>query len=207
MKKFYIFDLDDTLRLGANMRFINTERFELQIPLPKVKEKLGALKKGGAKIFVASNQGGPSFPKATEFSIWKNVIYFNEEILGNLMEDIRFDFYHPKGKVRHRYKNRRKPKPDLILELMKDYDMESSNVIYIGNAPTDKEAAGNAEIDFEWAHDFFGWNKENLTLYEIFGYGWKITALKKQFSQNKDMRERIDKFLELAGDGYQKKFT
>lgn len=95
-----------------------------------------------------------------------------------LVKDIRLGFYHPKGPLRGRYKNKRKPSPKLVLELLEDYRIKPKQAVFIGNADTDKKAAKNARVDFIWAHDFFNWNKSNLEM-SSFGFGWKKSELFK----------------------------
>lgn len=202
MKKFYIFDLDDTLRLGVNGKFIRAGKFEYQIPLPGVTDKLQSLEKEGGTIFIATNQGMPSYGKTPELQVWKCIIYFTDIILGGVVNDIKLDFYHPDGPVKERYLNKRKPKPDLLLELMADYQINKDNTVFIGNAASDELSASNAGIEFTWAHDFFGWNKEDIFLNEPFGYGWNIDRLKKIYATNTELLERLNIFLELSGEKY-----
>ena len=198
MKKFYIFDLDDTLRLGVNGKFVRAGKFEYQVPLPRVVEKMRELVKESATLFIATNQGFPSFGKTPELMVWKNIIYFTDVVLGGAIKDIRLDFYHPDGPMKDRYVNRRKPKPDLLLELMTDYQIKKENAVFIGNAQSDKTAASIAEIEFIWAHDFFEWNKEDLFLNEPYGYGWKTDRLKEAYSADIELLSRLNKFLELS---------
>ncbi len=199
MKKFYIFDLDDTLRLGVNGKFVRAGKFEYQIPLPGVIEKMGELAKENATIFIATNQGFPSFGKTPELQVWKNIIYFTDNVIGGLVKDIRLDFYHPDGPVNHRYVNRRKPKPDLLLELVTDYGLKKEKAVFVGNSSSDKSSAEAAGIEFIWAHDFFGWNKEYLFLNEPYGYGWKTTYLRERYASDVEMLKKLDRFLELSG--------
>ncbi len=198
IKKFYIFDLDDTLRLGVNGKFVRAGKFEYQIPLPGVIRKLQELVKEGVTIFIATNQGFPSFGKTSELQVWKNIIYFTDIVLSGMVKDVRLSFYHPDGPVKERYVNKRKPKPDLLLELMTDYEIKKEDTIFVGNAPSDKTAASIAEIEFIWAYDFFGWNKEDVSLNEPYGYGWKIDRLKALYMINTELINRLDKFLELS---------
>lgn len=200
MSKSYIFDLDDTLRLGLNGKFVRGGRYENQIPLPGVVEKLHSLVKEGAPIFIVSNQGFPSFGKTSELQVWKNIIYFIDVVLGGVIKDVKLDFYHPKGSVKERYIDKRKPKPDLLLELMADYEIKKEESVYIGNAPSDEAAAANAGIDFIWAHDFFGWNKEDLSSSEFFGYIWNVDRLKEVYASNTELLAKMNAFLDQCGD-------
>lgn len=204
INKTFIFDLDDTLRLGVNARFLNAEEFVNQVPLPGVVNKLRDLKEQQANLFITSNQGSPSFAKTTELRIWKSVIYFNDNILGGVMSDIRLDFYHPEGNMKHRYLDKRKPKPDLILELVEDNKIDKKDLVYIGNAPSDELAASNAGVGFVWAHDFFEWDKRNLFLDERFGYQWDIDQLRGIYKSDTGLLTKLNRFIELSGENYRK---
>lgn len=176
-KKFYIFDLGGTLRYAVKGEDLKSGRVKQQIVLPNVKKKLSQVKKSGAISVIFSNQGAPSFGVVTEIQIWKFIIYFTESLLKNLIKDVRLDFYHPLGPLKHRYKNKRKPKPDIIHELLEDYKIKPKQAVFIGNADADKKAAQNAGIDFIWAYDFFEWDKNNLELSEKFGWNWNKSKL------------------------------
>ena len=179
-KKFYIFDLDGTLRHGITSKDLKAGKMKQQIVLPNVKRKLTEIKNSKAVSVGFSNQGFPSFGVITEIQVWKFVIYFKEHLLKNLIKDVRLDFYHPLGPLKHRYKNKRKPKPDIIYELLKDYKIKPKQAVFIGNAESDKKAAQNAGIDFIWAYDFFGWDKNNLELSEKFGWNWNKSKLSQE---------------------------
>lgn len=50
----------------------------------------------------------------------------------------------------------RKPQPGLLLRLCEDAAVPPSSAIFIGDAPSDQEAATRAGTDFMWAAEFFG---------------------------------------------------
>jgi len=204
MKKSYIFDLDGTLRMGVNGKFVRAGRFENQIPLPGVIEKLQSLTKEGVDIFVVTNQGAPSFGRTSELQIWRSIIYFTDVILGGIVKDVKLNHYHPDGTVKHRYVDKRKPKPDLLLELEEDYQIKKEDAVFIGNASLDETAASNAGVEFMWAHDFFGWDKENLFFSEneSIGWAWNLDRLREEYASDTELLKRLGAFLELSGENY-----
>ncbi|MDO8574269.1 MAG: HAD hydrolase-like protein [bacterium] len=183
IKKLYIFDLDDTLRYGIRGKNLRSGKVSQQTILPNVLNKLRQVKKSRAVSVVVSNQGFPSFGNATELIIWKFAIYFQEHFLKNLVKDIRLDFYHPQGPLKNRYKNKRKPSPKLILELLEDHKIRPKQAVFIGNAETDKKAARNAGVDFIWAYDFFDWDINKLEINEPFGWRWKKNHLLREIKK------------------------
>ena len=54
----------------------------------------------------------------------------------------------------------RKPQPGMLLHIMNAARKPPERVLYVGDLPTDEEAAQNAGVHFAWAWDFFGKTKE-----------------------------------------------
>ena len=57
-----------------------------------------------------------------------------------------------------RYTNstaRRKPKPDMILELIEASGYPAADTVFVGDQETDRQAAKAAGVTFFWAEDFF----------------------------------------------------
>lgn len=50
----------------------------------------------------------------------------------------------------------RKPKPGMLLAIMRHYDIEPANTMIVGNHEVDREAAARAGAGFTWSQDFFG---------------------------------------------------
>lgn len=161
MKKCYIFDLDGTLRITKSGRPC-PNNIEDQDLLPGVKEKLQGLVDNSCFLFSASNQGGVSFGYMCERQA-QNITSRTNELLGNTITGMHHAFFHPGGRYNYRYKDIRKPKPDMINSVLRGdhfQEFDKGEAIFIGNAYSDRDCARNAGVDFEWAHDFFAWKKD-----------------------------------------------
>lgn len=144
----YIFDKDGTLVEEINGRPPNKP--EEQVLKAGVKEKIADLKSAQHKIAIASNQGG----------VAKRFITFDEAML--LMFDVvekiggancfRICPHHPKISEC----NCRKPKPEMLLEIMWTLNIPQNETIMVGNDEVDRLAAEAAGVKFVWAVEFFG---------------------------------------------------
>lgn len=154
MKRLYIFDKDGTIcQSKSGQKFINS--VQDQELIPGVREKINQIKSTGAKIAIASNQGGVAFGFMT----------YNEagEIMNDAANLIDADCFvfcpaHPDGTVPgYRYNSEnRKPEPGMIFNCMIHFDIKDlADVIFIGDRPEDEEAAMRAGVDFMWANEFF----------------------------------------------------
>ncbi|HEU4698799.1 MAG TPA: HAD-IIIA family hydrolase [Gemmatimonadales bacterium] len=50
-----------------------------------------------------------------------------------------------------------KPAPGMLHRLMAHFGACPEGTLFVGDAPTDREAAERARVTFAWAWDFFGW--------------------------------------------------
>jgi D-glycero-D-manno-heptose 1,7-bisphosphate phosphatase len=50
----------------------------------------------------------------------------------------------------------RKPKPGMLLAIMRHYRVGPADTLFVGNHEVDREAAARAGTAFQWAEDFFG---------------------------------------------------
>jgi D-glycero-D-manno-heptose 1,7-bisphosphate phosphatase len=50
----------------------------------------------------------------------------------------------------------RKPKPGMLLRIMKHYGIGPTETIFVGNDEVDRQAAARAKTAFMWTSDFFG---------------------------------------------------
>lgn len=50
----------------------------------------------------------------------------------------------------------RKPNPGMILQAMEDADVSAEQTLFVGDGKDDETAARAANVDFVWAHEFFG---------------------------------------------------
>lgn len=183
----YIFDLDGTLRVTKSGRPCpNTP--EDQELLPRVKEKLLEIKEAGHKLAICTNQGGVSWGYMTVLQVWKIILYFCE-MCDNVFDDCRVSYFAPGGPDSNFYLNNAKPNPSMLFNLrgiflwQKEGGFELNQVIYVGNAKIDKEAADLAKIGFAWAHEFFGTREK---------FAWEIT----ENSQGYHPKEWYQKYLE-----------
>ena len=51
----------------------------------------------------------------------------------------------------------RKPKPGMLLTIMKHYGVDPEHTLYVGNHESDREAAARAGTVFRWSQDLFGY--------------------------------------------------
>jgi D-glycero-D-manno-heptose 1,7-bisphosphate phosphatase len=151
--KLIIFDADGTLRrttVPTRPCPYGADDWEL---LPNVRSRLGAL---GPEILlgVASNQdhvgyGHLSFEAAQAL------------LAGLLREAAGRDLAAPAlALCPHRLEVAcacRKPAPGLLLQIMSHYGVPPALTLFVGDAETDRQAAGRARVQFAWAADFFDW--------------------------------------------------
>jgi D-glycero-D-manno-heptose 1,7-bisphosphate phosphatase len=155
--KLIIFDKDGTLcRSRSGQTFINSA--DDQELIPGVLEKIKDLKTQGAKIAIASNQGGVAFGHMSYSEAWAIM-----EHAEDLIEADEFIFCpdHPKGTVPEYTSDSpyRKPGPKMITETADNLHVPLSGVLFVGDRPEDEQAAKAAGVDFMWAKDFFGWGE------------------------------------------------
>ena len=178
-----IFDKDGTLTETVDGSPCPTTP-DNQLLLPGVREMLHLWHNQGDIITVVSNQGAVSFGELTEMESWAIVQELNR-LLGGVIRDAKLGFYHPQGPLRERYIDKRKPNPDMILELLADHaDTDDPttfqrSVCFIGNQDTDMQAATYAGIPFKWAHEVFSWNSNLIERQEgdHAGWFWQRSAL------------------------------
>jgi D-glycero-D-manno-heptose 1,7-bisphosphate phosphatase len=162
--KLYIFDMNGTL---TNTPFVDHQPLAI---LPGRHEKLADLRKEGAKLALATNQGGVAFGFTTEGEA-------REEARG-VQRSLHMDFYaisfgHPTPKrgyeeySLHTHMRLRKPAPGMLLDLMKQAEVRPAETMMIGDRDEDFEAAKQAECAFMWTSDFFG--SEQDKLWHIYG--------------------------------------
>lgn len=138
--KLIIFDADGTL---TPLRGSSTAEFSYTL-LPGVKEKCAELRAQDVKLAIASNQS----KKRDIVQIRKQLLWTAKEI----------------GITNGRYivwrdDERCKPNPEMLKYLMVARSTSPQDVLFVGDWETDKQAADNANVDFQWAKDFFEWKK------------------------------------------------
>ena len=165
MNVLYIFDLDQTLvRPVEGLKVPNSIRE--QVIIPGVVEQCARFKELGAKLSIASNQGGVSLGICTLEEAQERVKHvanaigaehwmisiFHEQATRNMA------YFHIPfvGTTSHPYY--RKPAPGMLLHLMMQFRANAPDTWFIGDQESDREAARNAGVQFAWAMDFFGWS-------------------------------------------------
>ena len=118
------------------------DRFEFK---EGIFELLKFLQDKGFTLFVVTNQSGIARGYYSEEDFYNLMAYMIEELKKRNIEikDYNFCPHHPKfnGEC-----DCRKPKPGMILDLAKRYDIDLENSIMIGDSLSDIEAAKNAGI-------------------------------------------------------------
>ena len=135
--KLYIFDADGTLTPQRD-GLCGVFAYEL---LPGVAEKCTTLYLSGAMLAIASNQS----VKRNTSDIWHQMEWTSKQ----LRIPMRFVFWGVSDEWR-------KPKPTMLLELIRTANVTPDDVLFVGDQKTDLEAANAAGVDFMWAKDFFG---------------------------------------------------
>ncbi len=157
--KLYIFDADGTLRrTTVKGQPCPNKAGEWEL-MPGVRERLAEIdwRRGEAQFGVASNQGGVG------------VGYLRFEVAYQLlyeMAEAAFGMKPPEGSIEicpHAPSEGcacRKPEPEMLLRLMRRFDADESQTLFVGDMEKDAEAARRAGVSFMWAREFFGWRDE-----------------------------------------------
>lgn len=134
--KHIIFDRDGTL-----IKHIPYLSMAEDIQLKKgVKKSLKLLKDKGFKIYLHTNQSGVS----REYFTLRDVVKCNNkmiELIGlgeNLFQKICIATDYPANKMSYR-----KPSPKFGNEIIKDYNLNKSSLIYVGDSISDLQTAKN----------------------------------------------------------------
>lgn len=159
--KLYIFDADGTLRRSTVEGQPCPNRPGEWELLPGVRERLARINWGdvGVRFGVASNQGGVGVGYLTLEAARRLLVEMAEAALGTTPPagSIEICPHAPYLKCPCR-----KPEPLMLLRLMRRFGVEKEQTLYVGDMETDEEAARRAEVSFMWAHEFFGWETEEI---------------------------------------------
>lgn len=135
--KLVIFDADGTLtpfRNGTLGEFSYTL-------LPGVEQKCAELRKQGVILALASNQSA----RRSSAHVIEQITWTAERL--QLRPDLLQVSVDPATQ---------KPNPYMLLEIMHKASASPEEVLMVGDAPTDEEAAQAAGVDFCYAAIFFG---------------------------------------------------
>jgi D-glycero-D-manno-heptose 1,7-bisphosphate phosphatase len=154
--KLYVFDADWTLRRSTVPGKPCPNRDGEWELIPGVRERLARIEWGpaGASFGVATNQGGVGLG------------YLTLKAARGMLEKMVFEAFGvppPEGSIEicphapHLSCPCRKPRPEMLLRLMRRFRAAPHETLFVGDMPTDRETASNAETHFAWAHEFFDW--------------------------------------------------
>jgi D-glycero-D-manno-heptose 1,7-bisphosphate phosphatase len=109
-------------------------------------------KRRGFLIIIVTNQGGIGLEYFTEEQFWEFMggIYAHFSTHGIHFAKTYFSPFHPRGKLEKyqtpAFESLRKPNPGMIFQAQKEFDINLSSSILIGDSITDIEAGLNAGI-------------------------------------------------------------
>jgi len=113
----------------------------------------------GYRLFIATNQGGIAMGYYTE----EQFLYFTKVMLAMLedrgihIEHVYYCPHKPNGVV-PRYAidcECRKPKPGMLLQAIRDYDIDMSQSYMIGDSQSDIDAGKAAGLHTKWVHEIW----------------------------------------------------
>lgn len=152
--RLVIFDADDTLRrtlIPAQPCPRAPGEWEL---IPGVSAQLRALPWGhdGLRLGVASNQDQIAYGHLTEEMARTLLVDMIGAATGHVPPPAAIQLC-PHSLESQCYC--RKPEPAMLLRIMSYYGVPAPETLFVGNAPTDQEAARRAGASFAFANDFF----------------------------------------------------
>lgn len=148
-----IFDADGTLRectIPGQPCPNQPDEWRL---IPGVIERLAEIDWERTKFGIASNQAGCAFGFMSE----DDALMLLQDLCFSLRERVRL----PVGQLRmcphapNTDCDCRKPAPEMLLDIMRSCNVPAAHTLYVGDMESDRQAAANAGIDFQWAQEFF----------------------------------------------------
>lgn len=157
--RLWIFDADGTLRrttVPGQPCPRGPGEWEL---LPGVRERLAALNSAPERlrIGVASNQDQVGYGLLSEVTARHLLGDMIALALGPRDADVRVELcpHTPEAAC-----DCRKPAPGMLRAIMDHFGVPPGDTLFVGNAPTDREAAARAGVGFAWSWEFFGRHSE-----------------------------------------------
>ncbi len=175
-KSVFIFDKDGTLTVSLSGRICPNDPSDVLV-LPDVAQCLGGLRHARVKLALVTNQGGVAHGIFNEMTAWQ-VLLRTAHMVGGL-DTIKVNFYHEQGQWKRFYKDKAKPKPDMLYEVLKELDAPVEDAVFIGDGFTDEVAAHSCGMSFVWAHDFFMWPASAVEQ-NRFGYSLRVPEAYKR---------------------------
>ena len=153
--RLYIFDADDTLRRTTVPGKPCPHRPGEWELLGGVRERLSSMNwgEGGAHVGIASNQDQVAYGHLTEETCRGMLEDLVEAATGARLPDACIRFCPHALEVDCEC---RKPAPGMLHDIMRHFGVSAAETLFVGNAPSDQEAARRAGVGFAWAWDFFG---------------------------------------------------
>jgi D-glycero-D-manno-heptose 1,7-bisphosphate phosphatase len=154
--RLYVFDADDTLRRTTVPGKPCPHRPGEWELLPGVHARLSAMEwgPGAARLGIASNQDQVAYGHMTAETCHSLFVDLVRAAAGREVPDACIRFCPHALEVEC---GCRKPAPGLLLDIMRHFGASGGETLFVGNAPSDEEAARAAGVRFAWAWDFFGW--------------------------------------------------
>lgn len=106
--------------------------------LPGVAEKCAWLRAHGVLLAIASNQSA----KRGRGEIARQLRWIQQQIDAIMVRWATTS-------------NRRKPRPEMLLEICRELGVRPADVMFVGDQETDRQAAVRAGMQFVWADEFF----------------------------------------------------
>jgi D-glycero-D-manno-heptose 1,7-bisphosphate phosphatase len=151
-QKALFLDLDGTVRTTKNGKPCPNKP-EDQVVMEGRYDKIHDYKKRGYKIIAVTNQGGIGKGYMTEKDCKKILADLNER-MGRPFDQM---LYAPAAPGENHYWT--KPNPGMIDHAARTFNIDLNKSVMVGDRASDKDAANNAGVKFEWAKDFFGDDK------------------------------------------------
>ncbi len=153
-----VFDADNTLRrttVPGQVCPRHAGQWEL---LPGVVERLRAISwgPGAMQLGIASNQDQIAYGFLSEATAHALLLDMARQATG---------YTPPADAVQlcpHSIESAcrcRKPQPGLLHRVMQFYAVPAGKTLFVGDHAVDAEAARRAGVRFQWAQDFFGWDR------------------------------------------------
>ncbi len=123
------------------------DRFEW---MPGAKQAIAEATGRGVHVFVVTNQSGIARGHYTEADFLALHRWMLDEVLaaGGTVDDMRFCPFHPEAPLQQyrRVSDWRKPAPGMILDLVRSWRLDPARCLFVGDQPTDMEAAAAAGV-------------------------------------------------------------
>lgn len=153
-------DCDRCRARGHNLVPV-AEGFDHIEVLEFVAERLAELIRVEAHIAVVTNQGGVATGWQTEEQVFDKAARA-WRMLGLYEAGPRASFHvafdYPRGPEPYRsMPPRRKPHPAMLREAMKMHNARSEATLFVGDLPTDRQAADAASVQYQHPEQFFEW--------------------------------------------------